>query len=165
MGGAPRILEKTSRGGIEMAYPKEKIDEVLAYLDEGHSARDAERRFGVSRERGQVEEGARRNNLRSRRPRPIKYPFETVSSRARPSYGGHGLQARRGRDARRVAPPSQRWEKQGYVGERRWISRDRSPTRSSPRQERDGRDERRGAQALRARVEVKAYVLEGTVKV
>ena len=33
-----------------MAYPKEKIDEVLAYLDEGHSARDAERRFGVSRE-------------------------------------------------------------------------------------------------------------------
>ncbi len=24
-----------------MAYPKEKIDEVLAYLDEGHSARDA----------------------------------------------------------------------------------------------------------------------------
>lgn len=40
-GGAPRILEKTSRGGIEMAYPKERIDEVLAYLDEGHSARDA----------------------------------------------------------------------------------------------------------------------------
>lgn len=49
-GGAPQILEKISRGGIEMAYSKEAIDEVLAYLDEGHSARDAERRFGVSHE-------------------------------------------------------------------------------------------------------------------
>lgn len=33
-----------------MAYSKEAIDGVLAYLDEGHSARDTERRFGVSHE-------------------------------------------------------------------------------------------------------------------
>ncbi len=30
-----------------MAYPQELINEVLDYLDSGHSVREAERRFGV----------------------------------------------------------------------------------------------------------------------
>ena len=33
-----------------MAYPKEAIDEVPAFLDEGHLAPGVERRFGVPRE-------------------------------------------------------------------------------------------------------------------
>ena len=54
-----------------MAYPKEKIDEVLAYLDEGHSARDAERRFGVSRESAARWRRGRDGNLKVGRPRKI----------------------------------------------------------------------------------------------
>ena len=33
-----------------MAYPQELINEVLDYLDSGHSVREAERRFGVGHE-------------------------------------------------------------------------------------------------------------------
>lgn len=53
-----------------MAYPKEAIDEVLAYLDEGHSVRDAERRFGVSRESAARWRRECDGNLKAIRPIP-----------------------------------------------------------------------------------------------
>ena len=115
-----------------MAYPKEKIDEVLAYLDEGHSARDAERRFGVSRESAARWRRGRDGNLKVGRPRPVKYPFETVRLALGLAYGGQGL----------------RPDEIVHLGR-------------TEMDEMSDEELRRYVHEL----EVKAYVLEGTVKV
>lgn len=55
-----------------MAYPQELVDEVLDYLDSGHSAREAERRFGVSHESAARWRRRRDGNLRVNQAAPCK---------------------------------------------------------------------------------------------
>lgn len=54
-----------------MAYPQELINEVLDYLDSGHSVREAERRFGVGHESAARWRRLRDGNLRANRPHPV----------------------------------------------------------------------------------------------
>ena len=61
-----------------MAYSKEFIQDVLDYLDSGHSTREAEERFSISHESAARWRRKRDGNLRINRPHPIKYPPETV---------------------------------------------------------------------------------------
>lgn len=57
-----------------MVHPKEAIDEALAYLDEEHSARDAERRFGVSHESAARWRRERDSNLKGHSLPSCKIP-------------------------------------------------------------------------------------------
>ena len=72
-----------------MAYPQELINEVLDYLDSGHSVREAERRFGVGHESAARWRRLRDGNLRANRPHPVKYPQDTVRLALGLAYGGH----------------------------------------------------------------------------
>lgn len=74
-----------------MTYPQELVDEVLEYLDSGHSVRDAEQRFGVSHESAARWRRRRDGNLRINRPHPVKYPLEVVRAALGLAYGDHGL--------------------------------------------------------------------------
>ena len=74
-----------------MAYPQELINEVLDYLDSGHSVREAERRFGVGHESAARWRRLRDGNLRANRPHPVKYPQDTVRLALGLAYGGHGF--------------------------------------------------------------------------
>ena len=149
-----------------MAYPKEKIDEVLAYLDEGHSARDAERRFGVSRESAARWRRGRDGNLKVGRPRPVKYPFETVRLALGLAYGGHGLRLDEVAVMLGVSAPTiSNWKKRYVEGAAMDIPEiDPDEIVHLGRKEMDEMSD----EELRRYVhelEVKAYVLEGTVKV
>ena len=149
-----------------MAYPKEKIDEVLAYLDEGHSARDAERRFGVSRESAARWRRGRDGNLEVGRPRPVKYPFETVRLALGLAYGGHGLRLDEVAVMLGVSAPTiSNWKKRYVEGAAMDIPEiDPDEIVHLGRKEMDEMSD----EELRRYVhelEVKAYVLEGTVKV
>lgn len=149
-----------------MAYPKEKIDEVLAYLDEGHSVRDAERRFGVSRESAARWRRGRDGNLKVGRPRPVKYPFETVRLALGLAYGGHGLRLDEVAVMLGVSAPTiSNWKKRYVEGAAMDIPEiDPDEIVHLGRKEMDEMSD----EELRRYVhelEVKAYVLEGTVKV
>ena len=74
-----------------MAYPQELINEMLDYLDSGHSVREAERRFGVGHESAARWRRLRDGNLRANRPHPVKYPQDTVRLALGLAYGGHGF--------------------------------------------------------------------------
>ena len=74
-----------------MAYPQELVNEVLDYLDSGHSVREAERRFGVGHESAARWRRLRDGNLRANRPHPVKYPKDTVRLALGLAYGGHGF--------------------------------------------------------------------------
>ena len=74
-----------------MAYSKEFVQDVLNYLDLGHSTREAEEHFNISHESAARWRRKRDGNLRINRPHPIKYPLETVRLALGLAYGKHGL--------------------------------------------------------------------------
>ena len=71
-----------------MAYSQEIVSKVLACIDEGHSAREAARRFGVSRSSASAWLRERDGVLRGHR---VRYPMEVVRKALGLAYGGHGL--------------------------------------------------------------------------
>ena len=110
-----------------MAYPQELVNEVLDYLDSGHSVREAERRFGVGHESAARWRRLRDGNLRANRPHPVKYPKDTVRLALGLAYGGHGF----GLDEVAVmvgvsAPTISNWKRRyvegGHMTSRRSIS-------------------------------------------
>ena len=148
-----------------MAYPKETVDEVLAYLDDGHSVRDAERRFGVSHESAARWRRERDGNLKASRPHPVKYPFETVRLALGLAYGGHGLRLDEVAAMLGVSAPTiSNWKKR-YVEGAAMDSPEIDPDEISRLGERE-LDEMSDEELRRYihELEVKAYVLEGTVK-
>ena len=148
-----------------MAYPKEKIDKVLAYLDEGHSARDAERRFGVSRESAARWRRERDGRLRVARSRPVKYPFETVRLALGLAYGDHGLGLDEVAVMLGVSPPIISNSKKRYLEGTAMDIPEIDPDEIVHLGKRE-MDEMSDEELRRYvhELEVKAYVLEGTVK-
>lgn len=149
-----------------MAYPQELINEVLDYLDSGHSVREAERRFGVGRESAARWRRLRDGNLRANRPHPVKYPQDTVRLALGLAHGGHGF----GLDEVAVmvgvsAPTISNWKRRYVEGGHMDIPEiDPDEIKHlSP----DGRarmtDEE--LEEYIHKLELKAAVLEGTVKV
>lgn len=149
-----------------MAYPQELINEVLDYLDSGHSVREAERRFGVGHESAARWRRLRDGNLRANRPHPVKYPQDTVRLALGLAYGGHGF----GLDEVAVmvgvsAPTISNWKRRYVEGGHMDIPEiDPDEIKHlSP----DGRarmtDEE--LEEYIHKLELKAAVLEGTVKV
>lgn len=149
-----------------MAYPKETIDEVLAYLDEGHSVRDAERRFGVSHESAARWRRERDGNLRVIRPHPVKYPFETVRLALGLAYGGHGLRLDEVAAMLGVSAPTiSNWKKRYVEGAAMDIPEiDPDEINRLGESELDKMSDEELKRYIHE-LEVKAYVLEGTVKV
>ncbi|WP_166078917.1 IS630 transposase-related protein [Xiamenia xianingshaonis] len=74
-----------------MAYSKDLVQDVLDYLDAGHSTREAEERFNVSHESAARWRRLRDGNLRNNRPHPIRYPPETARMALGLAYGDHGF--------------------------------------------------------------------------
>lgn len=114
-----------------MAYPQELINEVLDYLDSGHSVREAERRFGVGHESAARWRRLRDGNLRANGPHPVKYPQDTVRLALGLAYGGHVF----GLDEVAVmvgvsAPTISNWKRR-YVEGGHMTSRRSIPARSS----------------------------------
>ena len=149
-----------------MAYPQELINEVLDYLDSGHSVREAERRFGVGHESAARWRRLRDGSLRANRPHPVKYPQDTVRLALGLAYGGHGF----GLDEVAVmvgvsAPTISNWKRRYVEGGHMDIPEiDPDEIKHlSP----DGRarmtDEE--LEEYIHKLELKAAVLEGTVKV
>lgn len=149
-----------------MSYPKSYVKEVLDYLDAGHSSREAESRFGVSHESAARWRRQRDGNLRYNRPHPIKYPLETVRMALGLAYGDHGLRL----DEVAVmvgvsAATISNWKKryiEGGIMEIPEIDPSEAEHLSSEDMESMSEEElRRYVHEL----EVKNYVLEGTVKI
>ena len=74
-----------------MAYSQQAIEDVLRYLDDGHSTRDAQRTFGISKSSISLWKRKRDGAGRRPSPHPVKYPFEVVRLALGLAYGGHGL--------------------------------------------------------------------------
>lgn len=149
-----------------MTYPKSLVKEVLDYLDAGHSAREAESRFGVSHESAARWRRQRDGNLRHNRPHPVEYPLDTVRTALGLAYGGHGF--RLDEVAAMVgvsAPTISNWKRryiEGGIMEIPEIDPDEAGHLSPKDMEDMGEEElRRYIHEL----EVKSYVLEGTVKI
>lgn len=149
-----------------MAYPQELVNEVLDYLDSGHSVREAERRFGVGHESAARWRRLRDGSLRANRPHPVKYPKDTVRLALGLAYGGHGF----GLDEVAVmvgvsAPTISNWKRRYVEGGHMDIPEiDLGGIKHlSP----DGRARMTGEELEEYihKLELKAAVLEGTVKV
>lgn len=149
-----------------MAYPQELVDEVLEYLDSGRSARDAECRFGVSYESAARWRRQRDGNLRVNRPHPVKYPLEVVRTALGLAYGGHGLKLDEVAVMMGVSAPTiSNWKKRYIEGgimdipeiDPEVIDHLSSKARSKMTEEE--------LDAYIHKLELKAAVLEGTVKV
>ena len=149
-----------------MSYPKSFVKKVLDYLDAGHSAREAESRFGVSHESAARWRRQRDGNLRHNRPHPVKYPLDTVRVALGLAYGGHGF--RLDKVAAMVgvsAPTISNWKKlyiEGGIMEIPEI--DPSEARHLSPKDMEGMDEEELKRYIHE-LEVKSYVLEGTVKI
>lgn len=149
-----------------MSYPKSFVKKVLDYLDAGHSVREAQSRFGVSHESAARWRRQRDGNLRHNRPHPIKYPLEIVRMALGLAYGGHGLKL----DEVAVmvgvsAPTISNWKKRYIEGGIMEIPEiDPSEAKHlSPKDMEDMSEEE--LKRYIHELEVKSYVLEGTVKI
>lgn len=100
-----------------MAYSQEIVRIVLSFLDEGHSIRDAERKFGISK--SSISLWKRRRDGAERRPadHPVKYPMETVRKALALAYGGHGMKLDEVAVLLGVSAPTiSNWKKKYLVG-------------------------------------------------
>lgn len=149
-----------------MAYPKETIDEVLAYLDDGHSVREAEHRFGVSHESAARWRRKRDGNLKVNRSHPVKYPQETVRLALALAYGGHGFRLDEVAVMLGVSAPTiSNWKRKYVEGGIMDIPEiDPDEIDHLGRGEMDKMSDEELARYVHE-LEVKAYVLEGTVKI
>lgn len=149
-----------------MAYSKEFIKNVLSYLDSGHSTREAEEYFNISHESAARWRRKRDGNLRVNRPHPIKYPQETVRLALGLAYGKHGLTL----DQTAVfvgvsAPTISNWKKK-YVESGAMEIPEIDPDEVEGLKVTD--IEKMSKEELANYIhelEIKSYVLEGTVKV
>lgn len=149
-----------------MAYPKDFVQEVLDFLDAGHSAREAEERFGVSHESAARWRRERDGNLRINRPHPIKYSQETVKLALGLAYGDHGLTL----DQTAVlvgvsAPTISNWKKKYVEGGIMEIPEiDPEEVKKSQPKDLDCMTKEE-LEAYVHKLEVKAYALEGMVRI
>ena len=124
----------------------------------------AERRFGVSRESAARWRRGRDGDLKVGRPRPVKLPL-TVRLALGLAYGGHGLRLDEVAVMLGVSPTISNWKKRYVEGAAMDIPEiDPDEIVRLGRKEMDEMSD----EELRRYVhelEVKAYVLEGTVKV
>lgn len=149
-----------------MSYPKSFVKKVLDYLDAGHSAREAESHFGISHESAARWRRQRDGNLRHNRSHPIKYPLDTVRLALGLAYGGHGFRL----DEVAVmvgvsAPTISNWKKRYIEGGIMEIPEiDPGEVEHLSPKDIDGMSEEELKRYIHE-LEVKSYVLEGTVKI
>lgn len=149
-----------------MAYSQQTVQDVLRYLDEGHSVREAEREFGVSK--SSISLWRRKRDGASGRPtpHPAKYPLEVVRLALGLAYGGHGLRLDEVACMLGISAPTISIWKKRYVTEGgmdipeidpREV--ERIPDETLAKMSESEKDE------YIHQLELKAAVLEGTVKV
>lgn len=74
-----------------MAYSQKVVSEVLAYIDDGHTCRQAACRFGVSKTSVSLWKRKRDGLSRKISPHPVRYPDDVVRKALALAYGGHGM--------------------------------------------------------------------------
>ncbi len=74
-----------------MAYPKEIRESLTDYCNDGHSVREAQEKFGISKSTASLwlrtASGSRRKSL----PHPVRYPEKTVRLAIGLAYGSNGF--------------------------------------------------------------------------
>jgi len=73
-----------------MAYPKEARDALIDYCNEGHSVREAQGKFGVSKSSASLWLRAANGCKRKTSSHPARYPERTVRLAIGLAYGNHG---------------------------------------------------------------------------
>lgn len=74
-----------------MVYPQKFINEVLEYLDSGHTSREAGERFGIGHSTAAGWRRRRDGNMRTVGPHPVKYPMDTVKRALGLACGDYGF--------------------------------------------------------------------------
>lgn len=149
-----------------MAYSQEIIDRVLDYLDEGHSTRDAERFFGISKATAALWRKKRDGLMRMQAAHPVKYSMDVVRKALALAYGGHGLKLDEVAVMLGVSAPTiSNWKKKYVVGGKMDVPEiDPDEIEGLGDQKIDDMTEDEIKEYIH-KLELKAAVLEGTVKV
>lgn len=149
-----------------MTYPTAVVDQVLEYLDSGRSISDIEREFGISKSSISFWNRKRGLRMRAYSPRPVRYPLEVVRKALALAYGNHGFKLRDVACMLDVSVPTiSNWKKKYITGglmeipgvgpdEGKHLSADKIKSMSPEELE-----------AYIHKLELKADVLEGTVKI
>lgn len=149
-----------------MAYPKSLVNEVLNYLEEGHAIRDAACRFGLGKSTVSRWSLKAFGPKRPQRSHPVKYSDETVRMALGLAYGGHGFRLDQVACMLGISAPTiSNWKKryiEGGIMEIPEIDPSEVEHLSSEDIENMNEDE---LKRYIHELEVKSYVLEGTVKI
>lgn len=149
-----------------MAHPKSLVDEVLNYLEEGHTIRDAACRFGLSKStvsRWSLETFGLKMPLRSH---PVKYPDKMVRMALGLAYGEHGFGLNQVAYMLGISAPTiSNWKKRYLEGGIMEIPEiDPSEVEHLSSGDIESMDEDELKRYIHE-LEVRSYVLEGTVKI
>lgn len=149
-----------------MTFPQPIKDEVLSYLDEGHSIRDAAKTFGISKSTVFVWKKKRHGVSRKSSPRPLKYPMELVRRALGLAYGAHRIRLDEVATALGVSVSTISTWKRKYIVEGGMDVPDIDPGEieriSDEKLKKMSQDE---IEEYIHKLELKAAVLEGTVKI
>ena len=74
-----------------MAYPKEIRESLTDYCNDGHSVREAQKKFGISKSTASLWLRAANGSKRKSSPHPVKYPEKTVRLAISLAYGSNGF--------------------------------------------------------------------------
>ena len=74
-----------------MAYPKEVRESLIGYCNDGHSVREAQKKFGISKSTASLWSRAANGSRRKSSPHPVKYPEKTVRLAIGLAYGSNGF--------------------------------------------------------------------------
>lgn len=150
----------------DVSYSQEIIDDVLAYIDEGHTIREAEQRFGIGRSSASRWKRMRDGVTAKSATHPVKYPMDVVRRALGLAYGGYGLRLAEVAAMLGVSAPTiSNWKRKYVDGGAMDI-----PELDPDEVERisDSRIDEMADEELKEyihKLELKAAVLESTVKV
>lgn len=149
-----------------MAYSLGFINKVLDYLDTGHSVRAAAARFGIGRETAARWKRSRDGIQRKTRSHPVEYPQEIVRKVLAIAYGDHGFSVNQVAATMGISPSTiSSWKKKfmdGGIMDIPEIDPDEIDHLSKKDIEQMSKEE---LARYVHELEVKSYVLEGTVKI
>jgi len=74
-----------------MAYPKEIRESLTDYCNDGHSVREAQEKFGISKSTASLWLRTASGSRRKSSPHPVRYPEKTVRLAIGLAYGSNGF--------------------------------------------------------------------------
>ena len=92
--GFPVILDQrysSPNSKLRMAYPKEIRESLTDYCNDGHSVREAQEKFGISKSTASLWLRTASGSRRKSSPHPVRYPEKTVRLAIGLAYGSNGF--------------------------------------------------------------------------